>query len=344
MYLSVLALVFILMLWTLFSKKSLALKLRTPISVLTLLLTLRAGLLQNGFVWQQYDWRLDQDILGWRNDDVVSLVEQHWNLQKPSVEYLVVGSSQVGAIFHQFAHDNERVDVFNMAGMGPLEMNLYIEYILQHKPKNIILYLSEFDLARPPNFNGMKIAPNQGTALFDLTEVVSEAESYNNATNALAHLTMGEVLPEYKYAFVFKGLKAKYFYEKEALRKITVSKTSNNQFLTRQLVSLSKLNAGNVQYNSYLLEKFIGRLSEENIGVYIVEGSYHPEAYSAENMLINARVRVWVDKLIVKQPAITFIQRQHLPVLVAEDYKDGYHLKAESGNAYAASIFDLLGM
>lgn len=342
MNLTILLIFVALTIWTLLSKRPVASKLRTSISVVTMLLVLRLMLLQNGYVWAQYDWRLDQDVLGWRNDDVVSLNSRHWNAKITSPEYLVVGSSQVGAIFYQYARQDKHIDVLNMAGMGPLEMNLYIDHILAAKPKNIVLYMSEFDFAREPNFSGMNVAPEQGSRMLDLAEIVGQASDQNEARNSLNQLAMGEVLPEYKYAFIFKGFKSKYFSEKEVLKQRTASNTTDEQYLRQHLSNLAKFEQKHLAINFYMFEKFLGQIMKQDIGVVIVEGSYHPAAQSRKNDLLNDTVLTWISQKSTQFPEVVYIPKTSLPALDANDFKDGYHLSAEAGKAYAKNIFNHL--
>ena len=142
--------------------------------ILLALMLVRHCLFHTETSWRFYLEHLqpeDIGVTGFREHDFLKEEVQHFSLPSdfPGVEYLAVGSSQTGFLYHkQSVKTPERLRVITVGGMSPFDFMLFRSRIEAYKPKNILLYLSELDMANEyykPYLPNVRIAPPQGLSI-----------------------------------------------------------------------------------------------------------------------------------------------------------------------------------
>ena len=310
---------------------------------LLFIFTLRLLLFGNPVSWAIYKHLLGPGDIGRRQFGVIKGERYKYEPKPANVDYLAVGSSQTYAIYQNYAKQDEHFRIFSMPGLGPLEILLYRNYIKHYKPRHILLYLSEFDMAREPAFDAAKLAPAQRFYIFSLFRKLSMLLKSSEANLFFKELMVGEVLPEYKYAFVFRGITDKLMGKNEALGIRNITEISDREYLRIQLDNLGKnLKAEFIRINLALLRDFITFCGRENIHLIIVEGQYNPQAYTEQNRRMNRIVSRDLGSLASEFEYVTFLPRSAIFEFLEDDYRDGYHVKKEMGERFTKALIGYL--
>lgn len=306
------------------------------------ILLVRLILFDNMASWGCYFKILSPADIGWRQKDVIiHEVKRSFKWPAQEIKYLAVGSSQTGAVYKRYADKNSDFRTFVLAGLGPMDMYLYRDYIARYSPEYILLYLSEFDIAREPDLNLAKIAPYQKQALIQLfPDLRAIARKYNKGM-ALQEMIVGEFLPEYKYSFIFKGMTYKLFQKKAPLYERGDKEPEG--ILQRHLWNLqTNLDEGAIPLNMKFLKRFLSFCEKNDFKVVIVEGQYNPLGYYERNLELNEYVREEVISVVKSYKNVQFLPRTSLPSLAPEDYEDAYHIKASKSEDMARNIIKLV--
>jgi hypothetical protein len=306
-------------------------KWRKHIIPVLIVILVRMILFDNIASWAFYYKFLSQSDIGFRHHDLINHEIKRFLIKPPEEsKYLAVGTSQTGAIYGGYSKKHKDFNKIEMAGLGPLDMYLYRNYIASYKPEYILLYLSEFDLARKPDLNLAKISPNQGFKLIKLwPDLIDIANKYNNHL-ALKEMILGEFFPEYKYGFIFKGIINKLFHIRPRQDKKVLSKSEKEKELFEHVSKFKKkLNENEIGINFKLLKEFLNYYTKRNIKIVIVEGQYNPLAYDERTLELNKITNRELTNIANSDLNITFIPRAKSVQFNQEDYCDAYHVSNE---------------
>jgi len=244
--------------------------------------------------WEFYKDHLSVDDLGWRQQGMLPAEYNKFFKNSHEIKYLAVGSSQTFAVYSDYSNKHNNLTVFNLAGMTPLEYYLYRDYIAAKDAEYILLYVSEFDLAKDPNLNSAKNGPPQGVALLEILPTLSRIANDTVSENALKEMVAGKFFPEYKYSFIFKGFLNKLTKKNEALRVQSLYEqfSPDEAQMEENAKDLTgEMDARWIKYNDYFLRKFLVFCAERSFKVIIVEGQYNPVAYTEKAAVLNRAAR-----------------------------------------------------
>lgn len=319
-----------------YRKKSISNRSKYILIAIMVFVGLRMFIFNNPIFFKVASSKLKTEDIGWRQADVLR-TDQNGFFEQGSFDYLAIGSSQVGAVFNKYAGAHKNFNVFSLAGMGTLDFVLYQPYIKHFNPKNIILYLSDFDLCRQPLISSATLAPTQPT--LKLAKLIACFRKYN-LTGSYGELIAANYLPEYRYQYILKGILEKYAGKNEAFPHQDAKKLSKEDHLELHFTRLATLNPEWIDINLELLSFFLKWCEKSNIQVFIVEGHYHPEALS-KNIPLHYRVANQLESLTRSFKA-TYIKYSSVKKFNENDYKDGYHVYRESGYAFTEKLVHFL--
>ncbi len=314
---------------------------RIVLFVLVILL-FRTFLFDNYLTWYALNKYLSVDDIGFRQKDVLSYEYTKFlkNDKKDNTFILSVGSSQSGKVYHPFSENHKDiVQTFTMSGFGPLDLWLYKDYILSYRPQYVFLYLSEFDMARKPEIDTAKIAPVQGIALSPVLVPVFRSSLEFGTQFSFFEFVAGEVLPEYKYSFLSKGVLDKFFQKNKAMGVELLTEIPDEVYLETQLKNIELHNdERGLKYTFYFLNRFLQFCRSRSVKVVIVEGQYNPLAYTPEARRLNKLTHARLEGLSEKYPNLVFVPRDDTLAFSASDYQDGYHVKPEPAYQYVEKL------
>ena len=307
-----------------------------------LVLLMRILLFGLPFSWGMYNALLTVDDIGWRQQSAVN-VEYYKFFRNTGKKYLAVGSSQTYSLYQEYSKSRHDLIVFNLAGMTPLDFYLYRDYIAAKKPEYILLFLSEFDLAKEPSLDAAKIAPAQGWDLLNKFSIYSEISHLAKTELAFKEMSVGEFFPEYKYAFIFKGLSNKLFKKNESLKvKSLYDQLHPDSNKLQKEISgiLSAMDKRCIQYQIYFLKEFLRYCDKQGIKVVIAEGQYNPIAYTETSLRLNEVVHQELSGLVQEFRHVQFIPRAETYLLKEADYDDSVHVNSEVAKRYVDDLLD----
>ena len=308
-----------------------------------LIFLLRGLLFGQYFSWGFYKDHLTVDDIGWRQQSAVTA--EYYKFFKPTrKKYMAVGSSQTYAVYFDYSQKHNHLTVFSLAGMAPLDLYLYRIYILARDPEYILLYLSEFDLAKAPRLDASKSAPPQGLSLWQIVPTLFEASKSAHSETEFKEMIVGEFLPEYKYSFIFKGFIEKWMKKNEALRVKSLYEQLSPD--AQELQKNARDMAGDIDerwipYNTYFLAKFLAYCREHSLKVVILEGQYNPVAFNEKSAYLNRLTRKALEDL-AQESAAVFVPRSNLPQFTQDDYNDVMHVKPAAGYRFVESLVNNL--
>jgi hypothetical protein len=286
---------------------------------------------------------LEPEVIGWRQSSV--LYDKFAQYKKhDNVKYLAVGSSQTGAVYN-FSDDTlSNFKVKSLAGLGPLDLYLYRYNILNYHPEKILLYLSDFDMGRQPVLETLKLAPPQGLHLTSVYWNLKKYFSGEQFSRAFKEMVAGELFPEYKYSFIFKGYLDQLFNKNSVFPTVAASMTPE-EYEQYQFEQLEKvISKDNIGINLQFLSSFISFFEKRGISVLIIEGQYHPAAYTSKNLAVKEMVREKFSELEAIFSNVTFIPQSELMSFSSSDFRDAYHVKQEAGKEFMKNVVLRLNM
>jgi hypothetical protein len=307
------------------------------------LLAMRIILVGNPLSWQWYAGVLDADQVGWRQYDLVKIQREHYLKPSGELRYLAVGSSQTEAVYGRAAQQRADLDLFVVAAMMPMDFVLYADEIARRKPQTVLLYLSDFDIAKRPTAEAMVVAPRQGADLLNVAYRLLALQGPADLDRALVELAAGEPLPEFKFRFVFRGIVDRY------LRRVA-NRVGAHESRHRTPASVGErirwlresLAAEYIDFNLAWLEDFLARMQHAGIEVVIVEGGYHPAVPNAEMAGWDARVRNNLESLAGRYDGVRFVPRSAVLRFGADDYHDLTHVTPEAGERFTRRLLNVL--
>jgi hypothetical protein len=314
---------------------------RHVIALMVVVLTVRLILLQNPIAWRFYARKLDPDVIGWRQYDLVVRERDDYLAAAARVRYLAVGSSQTGLIYGGYAESHPELELFVVAAMQPLDFVLYRDYIARYRPERVVLYLSDFDIARRPPPEAIVLSPRQGLRLFDVWARLRRLPASTEYTVPLAEMLVGEVFPEFKYGFVFRNLADKGL-RRVADHRLRVDRRPPviSEGAIRRL--RETISAEYITFNMDSLRDFLRFVTSRGIGVVIVEGEYNPLVSTEETLRVGGIVSRALDGVAGQIPNVRYVRSAAIMELTRDDYSDLTHVKPEVGYEFTRRVVGLL--
>ena len=184
---------------------------------LLLILLFRIVLFEQYYSWGFYTDQLMVDDVGWRQKSVLDYEHSKFFKDEQKLKFLAMGSSQTYVVYLPYSEKHKDLSVFHLSSMSPLDFYLYRKYVADRDPKYVLLYLSEFDLAKEPSLDAAKMAPSQGIDFFNILPMLFEISKQTHSETALKEMIVGEFSPEYRHSFVFRGFSEKLMKKNKAL-------------------------------------------------------------------------------------------------------------------------------
>lgn len=300
-----------------------------PVKIILIITVVRFILFGNPLSWMLYGSVLSPDDVGYRQCSVIRNEWKRFELKQKS-SICAVGSSQTGAIYNR-ASENGEVQIYSMSGMGPIDLYFNRNYIRQIKPQKILLYLSEFDLAHKPHLTGIKLSPRQGLTILPSLLQFDQVESRREKIDML----VCELLPEYKYSYIFRGLITKL----ARLEQIEPP-SPEKQFeqLTQNLTN--NLSDKYIELNSHFLKLFLEEMKKAEIPTIILEGQYYPDCQSLPRNKQLRELCVNEIKLCVEKCENThFYSLNKTYQFKKSEYNDPYHVNDLAGERFVNYLF-----
>jgi hypothetical protein len=316
---------------------------RAIVRGIVLFLALRVLLFGNPWAWSVYEANLRARHVGWRQMSVIR-EELRAHLRPPrGVRFLAVGSSQTDALYDRIAREREDLRVFGLAGLFPLDFVLYQDRIAEYRPEVVLLYLSEFDLARVHDAERAVLAPPQGLRLVRLARTIVALPGGERYRRVLAEMAVGQVFPEYRFGFVFRGLFRRVqggdrVEARAAPGEGPVERVSREVF-EREIANLrTGMSEAQVEFNLPFLREFLEACGRWGSRVVIVEGRVSPDVPDAAMRTLNERVARELRGLDLRYDHVVFIPRAEQPPIEDGDWVDASHVTREAGREWAARM------
>jgi hypothetical protein len=315
---------------------------RTPTAAqfALIVVTARFLLFATPLSWFTYYTTIGTDFIDSRERDIVAAKVKTFLAPAPGQQFLAVGSSQTRAIYTQYSKKNPILGYYVLAGMQPLDYVSQYGEILKSRPKTILLYISEFDLGRPLDLSTSRLSDLQFREWPAMFKLIAQAAGTKAAWNTMAGIAVADLFPENKYSFIFadylKQLRAR-------LAGRAPGGPTIDQQTRRQIATLEQLSGATVPAQLLFLEEFLRLTERDGVPVVLVEGQYNPRAYTARNAVLNRDVLgPALDQMQERFSNLAVVRRASVPAFAVGDYLDGYHVKPDAGDRFAAELLDLL--
>jgi hypothetical protein len=317
--------------------------LKSVLYFIAIVFLIRVCLFYNPIAWAAYKKIMPLKSNDWRHFDVMLYETNKYLKPNKNLKYLAVGSSQTHDIYENYASQHNDFSLFTMAGLSPLDLYTYRKEIVRQNPEYVLLYLSEFDIAREPSLESSKWSPFSLHDMFELLSVIDTIDYFSKQDKQIFYeLFFGKYFPEYKYSFVFKDFTDKLLNKNRLLSILSPFEIPDSVYLKMQLKSLNDLSAEYIPFNMFYLKKALYYLNTQHIKVIIVEGQYHPLAYKPNNIALNKQVNAFLKDLAHVYPGNVFLSREEEPNFVIDDYTDGYHVNEKAGLEFSEHIVNRL--
>jgi hypothetical protein len=302
------------------------------LNFIVVLLFWRCCIFYNPVSWATYKKLLPLKSIDWRQYDVMKTETNKYLKPNKALKYLAVGSSQTSELYKLYVNDHSDLALFSLAGLSTLDLYTYRREIVRQHAAYVLMYLSEFDIARRPELFSGKWSPFSFHDIFELNSILDTTKYFDPGDKQIiTDVLFGKFLPEYKYAFVFKELTNKILNKNELMNIIPPTQIVDSVNLGVQLKSLNELSEKYTAFNMFYLKKAMQYFNQNQVHVIIIEGQYNPLAYNSNNLLLNKKVRSLLQDLVQKYPQNSFITREEILNFKLEDYRDGYHVKEKAG-------------
>jgi len=302
------------------------------------ILALRILVFGNPLLWKALSRELTADDVGWRQRDVLRLEAEKFRrrLGQESVAVLAVGSSQTQALYGNDIARELGISVFSAAGLGPLDFWLYRDQIAALRPRVILLYLSEFDLARKPSLETLVLGPPQGaswpTLLGWLRPQVFEGDFLANVGTS----AVSEAVTEYRCSFAFKGILDKWTGYQAAAGRGKGTERANSE----QLAALDRnIGPQGMDEQCAILRGFLHYL-EDRTGacVVVVQGQVRPDAYSEKRVKLRREADRRVQQILASFPNSVYWHDEPSLAFRNSEFLDIYHVRPEAGLRFTRRV------
>lgn len=304
----------------------------------------RLLLFYNPFTWALYNKLLSVNEMDWRQYDELVYEGNKFISDDTDIKYYAVGASATGVTYKQYAKEHPDLKFFSMAGLSPLDMYTFRYEIIRHKPKVILLNLSELDMARKTELSSSQWSPFSLKDIREFEKVVDTVKYFTDDDRTVSQaIIFGKYFPEFKYSFIYKSLLEKIFREKEAN---VFANAGDNSVDTVQfrihMREIGRLSREYIPFNAYYLAKSVKFFNGKKIPVIVVEGQYNPRAYCNKTKTLNQEVRNVINTTIKSDPMNRFIHREQLYQFADTEYRDGYHVKSLAGLRFTTDLVKYL--
>ena len=165
----------------------------------------------------------------------------------------------------------------------------------------------------------------------------------NGVKTAVLHV-VAAICVECRYRFATRGL------AQLATGAALVAPHADSQYLTAaddeilatHLSSLERLDDRDFAAQLDLLELFLAAAKHHGTRVILIEGQYHPDAYTVANRQLHAAAREQLRRLVSRHSTVEYWPVNSDLALNATDYRDGYHVKWEAGLRYVTGVLNRL--
>ncbi len=286
--------------------------------IVLIILVLRIILFENGYAWRLYDQTLSTNDVGFRQKIEIKNRADRFRRYPFRPTYLAFGSSQIWPLYERHSVTHPDFALVFIAGGGPV----------RYRPETVLLYLSGLDMATQPMMDGLKISPGLGWELLTLWPDLQTIAKACKQELGFKELIASHLVPEYKYAFIFKAFMKKAI-GRSRLKQPTLTEIESNEPLDLKIAALAgSLWEKAIPVNLDFLRRFLTFCRRHGIRVVIVEGQYHPGAYTPKNQRLNALTRRHLEAIAREFDHVRFIPKEETVVFTAEDYKDATHVQA----------------
>jgi hypothetical protein len=306
-------------------------------------IAVRLLLVGNPWIWRFYAAKLRPADIGWRQYSAVRKKRDSFLPPPGKTPYLAVGSSQTGAIFLPYADRHPDLRMFTAAAMSPFDFVTHAQQIFRLGADTLLLYLSDFDLARQPERAALVLAPAQGLGIIALWRDLARAGGLGDYSSVMVELTVGELFSEFKYRFVFRGIAEKAFIRlAERLGPLHEAPATRSSIEERIALLRSSISREGIPFNMYFLERFLEQAVAAGRSVIVLEGQYSPIVSSPETRRIAEDVSGRMATLSHRLEGVRFVPRSEFRSFSESDYYDLTHVVPEAGYAYATALLELL--
>jgi hypothetical protein len=312
---------------------------------LLLVVALRMVLFWNPLAWRAYLRALGVDDVGFMPYTFMAAFQElkfKRDIWPPRTETVIVGSSQVDALFNNDVTREAGVLVFSIAGLGPSGYLPYKSALRCYNPRRVILYLSEFDIGSHPLAPSFAYTPPSWARFWNLYRVRRFDKRMGLAYQFPAAILLADFFPEYKYSFVFGGLLARATGRNAATGRKTFGELTPEQLLAIHLKGLGNLEEEAIPLNLGFLEDFVEFCGKEDMQVVIVEGQYHPLAFREQNIRLHEEVKDAIERLCAEHPNARHIPRSEIYEFAESEFADGTHVTKEAGAHFTRALLSRL--
>ncbi|HYQ70368.1 MAG TPA: hypothetical protein VET88_00420 [Gammaproteobacteria bacterium] len=312
--------------------------------LLIVFLALRLVLLGNPWVWQLYAEKLQFADVGWRQYSVIDNMRDSYLSDGRQPRYLAVGSSQTEKLYSYHAKRHADFEIFGLAGMTPLDLLMFRRQIAARNPEVILLYLSDFDIARQIPPESISMAPRQGAGMIQLWSWFGALSAGDTYERAKVELLAGEIFPEFKYGFVFRGIGNKIMHRvaKRVGRQTPTQPSGWTPLDVRVKLLRETIATEYIDTGVSLLRAFLEFTATINTRVVIVEGQYHPAVFDEATLKANREVAARLSALAADFGHASYIPRSLTGEFTAEDYTDLTHVRSRAGRDFTTRLLGLL--
>ena len=311
---------------------------RFPIQLIAVLMLLRVMFFMNPLAWYAYFKLYSWEDVGFRERDVIAYNIDRFFIPRHE-KYLAIGSSQVGAVFGDYADNHADFRAVQFAGITPVEYMLYRDVVDRHHPEYVILYLSEFDMGRMPTYPVLKYAPFQGEYLADFGKELLAYNERVKAFNAFKEMFAANLFPEFKHNYIFKGGLKRFLHDPVSASAEAPAHDSDS--LKRHISGLSKkLSSQPLAPNYTAITRYIDYCLSQGAKVVVVEGQYHPAAQNERLLKLRRQVQHYFSALDASDPNIYYFAVKDSDRLSGESFGDAYHVKGLVGLQLSKQVVD----
>jgi hypothetical protein len=345
---------------------------------LGVILLVRIVLFDNPIILKYYQSHLSPEAVGVRQWGVLDLEIDKYRraFHQPRLANMAVGSSQVGAIFSHWVSDRPQpLKVYSLAGMKTLDLVLYEDAIAAYNPGRVILYLSAFDLAAAPELYSLPLAPSKPSEIVSLPlRLGSLGVDLGGNSAAIHSFIASQLLPEYRFSFIFKGLLKELVRDRSDDRPVAVRPIEERSvvpavFFHRPGVRVglravrvihtvggvssppdAAVSPGRISefvsyylpewldYNYAFLRDFVTFCRSRGIQVVIAEGQINPIVSSPKVSALNQAVDRRFADLDAEFSNVTFIPAAEIYQFASSEYSDLTHVERPAAMAYTQRL------
>jgi hypothetical protein len=315
------------------------------VAVLTVVgvLCIRLLLFDNPWALSRYQRALTSESLGQRQWGVLDLEIRKYqrDLHPPRLANLAVGSSQVGAIFYHWPSDSgQSMGVYSLAGMKTLDFVLNEDAIAAYNPARVVLYLSAFDMTGSPELFSLPLAPPRPVAMWSMVSRLRHCGLTPGETNPSLHAYIfSQLLPEYRYSFVFRAFLKQWFSERPDGGAAPAVAAPPPAPVKGRLTEFSTyFDPQWLDYNFLFFREFLAFCHARGIEVLIVEGQINPSARTPEIDVLNETVRSRFAALAGEFSNLRYVPASAVYEFTTEEYHDMTHVLPEAAGKYTARL------